>query len=265
MTDEAPRSVAFDRAAGYYDATRLVTDETTRRQTELLVDEIDGRGRALEVGVGTGQVSLPLHAAGVEVVGVDLSAPMLERLVEKTGGSPPFPLVRADATRLPFRDEAFGAVVLRWVLHLIPSWRAAAREIVRVLRPGGIALVNHGGFSGVGIEIRRRMQELVGRELSPAGLDWGGWPELAAEMAGAGCTHRQLAPYVDRSAEPLAVAVENVERGRMSWVWGLSDEERRAAASDLRRWLEERHGPLDAPFPQDTEIVWHAYDKVRGR
>ena len=64
-----------------------------------------GRRVALEVGVGTGQVALPLHDAGIRVVGMDLSSPMLAKLVEKAKGRSPVPLVQADATRMPFRGR----------------------------------------------------------------------------------------------------------------------------------------------------------------
>jgi ubiquinone/menaquinone biosynthesis C-methylase UbiE len=252
-------SIAFDRAAPYYDATRVVSEDATRRQTELLAAEIVAR-RALEIGCGTGQVSLPLRAAGVDVVGIDLSHPMLRRLLEKSGGAPAFPIVQGDATRLPFGDGAFGAVVMRWVLHLIPPWREAVAEVVRVLRPGGIILVNHGGFSGVGVEIRRRMQELVGRPLPAAGLDWHSSSELEEELSRTNAIHRELPRYVEHTDEPLAESMRGIEEGRFSWLWGLGEEERRAAARRLRPWLEERYGPLDAPHPHDTEIVWHAYD-----
>ncbi len=104
----------------------------------MLAGELRDRGRILEVGVGTGQVAIPLHEAGVEMTGIDLSAAMLAKLVEKGGGRPAFPLVRTDATRLPLRDEAFGGAVVRWVLHLIPDWEEAIREMVRVVRPGGV-------------------------------------------------------------------------------------------------------------------------------
>ena len=36
---------------------------------DILTDELRGRGRVLEIGVGTGQVALPLHAAGTPLVG----------------------------------------------------------------------------------------------------------------------------------------------------------------------------------------------------
>ena len=56
------------------------------RTIELLASELLGRGRALEVGVGTGLLALPLHEAGVSLAGLDLTPAMMARLVEKAGG-----------------------------------------------------------------------------------------------------------------------------------------------------------------------------------
>ena len=79
-------SVAFDRAAEYYDSTRGLSDAGVVRQTELLAGELGGRGRVVEIGVGTGQVALPLHDAGIPVVGMDLSSPMLDEVAGEGGG-----------------------------------------------------------------------------------------------------------------------------------------------------------------------------------
>src|SRR5256885_13614906 len=49
--------------------------------------ELAGKGRALELGIGTGRVALPLAAAGVMVEGVDASEAMVARLREKPGGA----------------------------------------------------------------------------------------------------------------------------------------------------------------------------------
>src|SRR5262245_32754657 len=130
-------SVRFDRAAEFYDTTRAISDEAMALTIELLASELEGRGRALEVGVGTGLLALPLHAAGVPLAGLDLTPAMMARLVEKAGGASPFPLIQADATRMPFADGTFAGAYLRWVLHLIPRDRAgrrAARQHGRVRR-----------------------------------------------------------------------------------------------------------------------------------
>ena len=48
--------------------------------------ELAGEGAALELGIGTGRIALPLAARGVRVVGIDLSEAMVERLRAKPGG-----------------------------------------------------------------------------------------------------------------------------------------------------------------------------------
>lgn len=52
----------------------------------MLAGELARRGRVLEVGVGTGQIALPLAEAGVPLAGLDVSMPMVAKLVEKARG-----------------------------------------------------------------------------------------------------------------------------------------------------------------------------------
>ena len=153
-------SVRFDRAAAHYDTTRAISDEGMARTIELLASELLGRGRALEVGVGTGLLALPLHEAGVSLAGLDLTPAMMARLLEKAGGTSPFPLVQGDATRMPFADDAFAGAYLRWVLHLISNWRDALVEVVRVIEPGGVLLVCLGAYDEPSTEIRRKAHNM---------------------------------------------------------------------------------------------------------
>jgi len=112
--------MSFDRAVAYYDQTRWLPEPAQRRITDLLAEELRPRGRTLEVGVGTGRIVLPLHEAGVTLVGLDVSRGMMGRLVEKGGGRAPFSLVQGYALRLPFGDHTFAAAYAAHVLHLIP-------------------------------------------------------------------------------------------------------------------------------------------------
>src|SRR5215472_16926867 len=125
-------SVSFDRAADYYDDTRGLPDAAMARLLELLIDRLSVRGTTLEIGAGTGRFTVPLRAAGLHVVGIDISPAMLGKLRQK---DPAAPVLLADATRLPFPDGAFGSALAVHVLDLIPAWRAAVAELVRVLRP----------------------------------------------------------------------------------------------------------------------------------
>jgi SAM-dependent methyltransferase len=95
-------------------------------------------GVALDVGSGPGNVTAALGRAagpGGLALGVDISAPMLARAV-RAEAAPNVGFVRADAQRLPLRDESVDAVVSMAMLQLIPDPAVALAEMVRVLRPG---------------------------------------------------------------------------------------------------------------------------------
>ena len=254
-------SVAFDRAAEYYDLTRGLSPEGTRKTVELLAGQLDGRGAVLEVGVGTGQIALPLHEAGIPVIGLDLARPMMDKLVEKAGGRSPVPLVQADATTMPFRNGAFGGAYLRWVLHLIPAWRSALAEIARVMRTGGVMLAALGAYGGPRSEIQQRFADITGISLEPPGLTWAGYETLDEAMAELGYTPRDLPPFIEVERDRLDTFIEGIANNRFSWTWKVDDPEVfDRAAADVRRWAEERYGPLHLVPPEEYESVWRAYD-----
>jgi SAM-dependent methyltransferase len=91
----------------------------------------------LELGCGNGKLLRPLRKAGLDAVGLDVAWHPLTRLPPDT------PRVLADAASLPFVDGAFTAVLdVHCTGHLGSVGRAqAARESARVLRPGGILVV----------------------------------------------------------------------------------------------------------------------------
>jgi len=75
-----------ERIASAYDATsRDMYDPAVLEPTVDFLATLAGDGAALELGIGTGRVALPLSARGVEVHGIDISAPMVERLRAKPG------------------------------------------------------------------------------------------------------------------------------------------------------------------------------------
>jgi arsenite methyltransferase len=108
---------------------------------QLPIDWLDvpEGGVALDVGAGPGSITTSLaHAAGPDglALGIDISEPMLARAVRAAAG-PQVGFLRADAQRLPFRDETVDVAVSIAVLQLIPDPAAALSEIARVLKPGG--------------------------------------------------------------------------------------------------------------------------------
>lgn len=262
-TPSPPESVNFDRAAGYYDRSRGYPRKVEAEVTAVLVAAVDGRGRCLEVGVGTGRIAIPLHRAGVRMVGVDISRRMLEKLLEKSGGRPPFPVALADATALPFGPGSFGATLVAHVLHLIPHWREAVAEMARVLQPGGTVLVN---LTGGGGELRAAVS---GRFIAAGGLERTHLgvvdaEELDAAFARVGLTGRELPPVENRSSVRLEDLIAGFERGEYSYAWRMDEAARHRAAAEVRAWARKRYGSLTEPQPALELIRWRAYEATSG-
>jgi ubiquinone/menaquinone biosynthesis C-methylase UbiE len=109
------------------------------------------KGLVLELGSGTGRISLPLTRAGVSLVGVDRSQPMLERAArrladlhrrQKDRKRPRLWLVRGDIRSLPFADGEFSMVLAPYgILQSLLRDRdltTTLASVVRVLEPGGL-------------------------------------------------------------------------------------------------------------------------------
>ena len=108
-------------------------------------------GRVLELGCGTGRISLPLARAGVSLVGVDRSEPMLARAARRAGAlgplahgriGPQLALVRSDIRALPFGDGAFDVVLAPYgVLQSLirdRDLKSALESAARVIKRGGL-------------------------------------------------------------------------------------------------------------------------------
>jgi SAM-dependent methyltransferase len=251
-------SISFDDAAGFYDKTRALSPDAAERVTDLLMSELDGRDRVLEVGVGTGRIALPLAARGVSMVGVDLARNMLARLVENAGGTSPFPLVQADATRLPLADRSFDGAVVSWVLHLIEAWREVLAELVRTVH-GGVLIIDVGG------EKESITSDLTWRFKDVAGVT--NWPRGVADpdqvddaLTALGAKARALDPVVEVVDSTIEQHIGMLEQGIYSVTWGLDEATRRGAAADLRAWAEDRYGSLTEIRRMEITHIWRAYD-----
>ena len=77
-----------ERVARRYDDSKdpEFDPDVIRSTVDFLAERV-GHGRALELGIGTGRIALPLAARGVSVHGIDLSAAMVKRLRSKPGGN----------------------------------------------------------------------------------------------------------------------------------------------------------------------------------
>jgi ubiquinone/menaquinone biosynthesis C-methylase UbiE len=132
----------WDEYAPFYDWENAQTlgrrDVPFWRQVAL-----EARGRVLELGCGTGRISIPIARAGVPLVGVDRSAPMLERARagRRRYRLGRLSLVRADIRALPFEPGSFDTVIAPYgVLQSLLADRDVRKTLAsvsRVLAPGG--------------------------------------------------------------------------------------------------------------------------------
>lgn len=252
-------SISFDGAADFYDKTRALSPDAAGRVTELLINELDGRDHVLEIGVGTGRIALPLVAEGVSMVGIDLARNMLVRLVQNAGGTAPFPLVQADATRLPLADRSFGGAVVSWVLHLIEAWREVLAELTRVVATGGVLLIDVGReHQSITHDITWKFRDLANVTDWPRGVQ--SYDEVDEVLLTAGARPRFLDPVVEVIESSLEDHISMLERGIYSVTWGLDESTCREAANDLRKWAAERYGSLTETRRLEIAHIWRAYD-----
>lgn len=255
-------SISFDRAAAYYDETRVTDDGSLRTILDLLAEEVCGRGPVLELGVGTGQLALPLAARGAPVIGLDLSPEMMAVLRDKAGDAPRLPLVQSDATRLPVADGSLGGAYARWVLHLIPDWLQALRELDRVVIAGGKVAIEPGGFSGQFRETYLRFKQILGDAVVAVGLSHVDRDrQLDDGFASIGWVLHREVPVVYERTITLREVFDEIPTKRWSWTWRVPDDDLAAATDEVRAWAEAGFGGLDDPVPAEP-TRWRVYART---
>jgi SAM-dependent methyltransferase len=133
-------------AAGYDSPSEGMFDPTVVNPTVDFLAQLAGDGPALELGIGTGRIALPLRDRGVEVHGIDLSEAMVARLRAKPGGGE-IPVTMGDfaTTRV---DHTFTLAYL--VYNTINNLTTQDEQVecfinvARHLRPGGCFVIEVG-------------------------------------------------------------------------------------------------------------------------
>jgi ubiquinone/menaquinone biosynthesis C-methylase UbiE len=111
-------------------------------ESKLILEMLrPGRGeKILDVGCGTGIFTLDFLAAGADVVGLELSLPMILWAGKKLKRHA-FRMVQGDMRNLPFADSAFEKTISVTAIEFIKDARGAVSELFRVTKPRGPIVV----------------------------------------------------------------------------------------------------------------------------
>jgi SAM-dependent methyltransferase len=136
-----------ERVAARYDesSAEMFDPAVVEPVIDLLV-ELAGNGHALELGVGTGRIALPLAQRGVPVHGIELSKAMVARLRTKPGGEDIGVTIGDFATTIVDGTFSVAYVVFNTISNLTTQAEQVAcfRNVAAHLEPGGCFVISSG-------------------------------------------------------------------------------------------------------------------------
>jgi trans-aconitate methyltransferase len=176
ITQQAWNPTHYDRAGAF--VPKLAAD-----LLELLAPRAGER--VLDLGCGTGDLTVQLAQRGAHVVGLDASSEMVSEARRK---HPTLELVVGDGQALSYEAE-FDAVFSNATLHWLPRAEDVARGVMRALRPGGRFVAEFGGarcVQTVRDAVKRALTELGAQDYRPPSWFFPTVPAYAAILAEAG-------------------------------------------------------------------------------
>ena len=202
----------FDRIAARYEPLNAVISgfQEPRWRRRLVASTELGTGtRALDVASGTGVVARDLaRVVGPQgrVLGVDISAGMLDRARNHATVLPNLDYVVGDAMALPVEDATFDAATIAFGMRNLPDYRRGFAEMRRAVRPGGFVVC---------LEISRPTGVIgrIGRTWFEAVV-----PRIG-QLAGQGDAYRYLVRSVRAYPPPEQIAEMMREAGLVDVAW----------------------------------------------
>jgi SAM-dependent methyltransferase len=133
-------------AARYDESSAEMFDPAVVDPVIDLLVELAGGGRALELGIGTGRIALPLAQRGVPVHGIELSEAMVARLHAKPGGDEIGVTIGDFATTTANGTFSVAYLVFNTIMNLTTQADQVAcfRNVARHLEPGGCFVIEVG-------------------------------------------------------------------------------------------------------------------------
>ncbi len=132
---------SFNLSARTYDDYSEIQKNMTIRLMQLLPSRTDTPITVLDIGMGTGNLTLKLHDRFPEaqIHGCDLAINMINQAKTRLPSSfqKQF-LITADAEFLPYMDNSFDIVTSSFTYQWLSNWDMALKEVWRILNPGGV-------------------------------------------------------------------------------------------------------------------------------
>jgi SAM-dependent methyltransferase len=142
-----PKIYFDERIAARYDATSadMFEPAVVDPAVSFLAD-LAGKGAALELGIGTGRIALPLSRRGVRVHGIDLSPAMVAQLREKPGADDLDVTIGDFATTTVAATFTLAYLVFNTIMNLTTQDEQVAcfRNVAAHLEPGGCFVIEVG-------------------------------------------------------------------------------------------------------------------------
>ena len=162
--DPTENKTLFDFIAHQYDETR----EPLRKEVlSFLVQYLSDSKDVLEIGTGTGRVSIPLQDLGFNVTGVDISEKMLEKARMK--GLKKALIAKAES--LPFEDNSFDVTLIIHVFHLLKERATVMNEGLRVSRRAVMSLIRIGNRHDNNSDLREKIGQILRNTSAKYGIN----------------------------------------------------------------------------------------------
>lgn len=153
------KSEQFYTELGSEGLSKLKTKERTDDEISYIKNVLKKEWHILDLGCGYGRIAIPLAQNGYDIDGMDITPEMITSAIKnsrKAGLEMEF--VVGDMRKLPFLDESYDAVICMWntfsEITETSDQIAAVKEISRILRSGGSAIIEVRNHRKSGIDWR---------------------------------------------------------------------------------------------------------------
>lgn len=206
----------------------------------------------IDLGSGVGRLTPALaDTFGGPVFGVE-PADAMRAVAEETARHPAVQYLEGEAARIPLPDESADAVLMFLSLHHVPDRAAGAREIARVLKPGGRVLIRTALSDRMGGIWWHQFFDRA-REIEMAMFPT--LAQVSEDFAGAGLDVLALDPVTEVYAANEAEAAEKLKMRAISVFEHMSETEIEAGFIRLDEWLSAGKAGTDPLSIQGDLLV----------